>query len=70
MLSMVNGKTLLAEGQQTLMVFAEVSDDIVLVEGASIRWNVDCAAVHYSILQYNHQNTYSLQCPLGKYSRL
>jgi len=37
MLSTVNGKTLLAEGQQTLMVFAEVSDYIVLVEGASIR---------------------------------
>ena len=47
MLSSVNGKTEFAEGKKTLTVFAKMSDRVILVEGASVRWHLDCTAIHF-----------------------
>jgi hypothetical protein len=50
MLPSMDGDTLLAKRQETFVIFAKMSDDVVLVEGASICGNIDSAAIHYSIL--------------------
>ena len=56
MLSTVNGQTLLAKRQQALLIFAEMRNVIVIVEGAAIERHLDCTSTkdHIRFINYNH----------------
>jgi hypothetical protein len=47
--SAVDGETGFAEGEQAVVVLAEVSDEVVLVEGTAVDRHLHRAPIHYSI---------------------